>query len=132
MPETLKRKSFLKRKNDIENLFAKGKKKNFDCIRVVYYTNKCVSPQDCGIRIFVSAPKKFLHHACQRNLAKRRMKENIRKNLTDLIVASKNQGLSIDLGFVYQSNTVINYYDIEKIIVLSLQKIYSDIYETNI
>lgn len=126
--QTLRRSAMLKHKTDIETLFRTGKKNNFDFIRVVYKKHPQESEHE-NVRIFVSAPKKYLHHAIDRNTTKRRMREAIRKNLADLRKASKENGMCVDIAFVFQSNILHNYSEIEQIIVLSLQKIYSDIYE---
>lgn len=128
--QTLKRNSMLKHKIDIENLFKTGKKKNFEYLRVVYKKYTTESEHE-NVRIFVSAPKKYLHHAVDRNLTKRRMREAIRKNLSDLRKTSKEKSICIDIAFVFQSDIIHDYSEIEQIIVLSLQKIYSEIYETN-
>ncbi len=124
----LRRSAMLKHKTDIETLFKTGKKNNFEYIRTVFKKHTKESEQE-NVRIFVSAPKKYLHHAVDRNTAKRRMREAIRKNLTELRRKSNEKGTCIDIAFVFQSNILHNYSEIEQIIVLSLQKIYSDIYE---
>ena len=126
--QTLKRNSMLKHKIDIDTLFRTGKKANIEYIRLTYRKYSATSQQG-EVRIFVSAPKKFHHHAVDRNLIKRRMREAIRKNLQQLRIACSENNISIDIAFVYQTNIINDYSDIEKIIVLSLQKIYSEVYE---
>lgn len=126
--QTLKRSSMLKHKTDIENLFRKGKKANTEYIRHTYRKISATSSKD-GVRVFVSAPKKYLHHAVDRNLIKRRMREAIRKNLSELRKACAENNICIDIAFVYQTNIINDYSDIERIIVLSLRKIYSEVYE---
>ncbi len=128
--QTLKRSSMLKHKSDIENLFRKGRKANIAYIKCTYMTRRTESPQG-SVRIFVSAPKKYLHHAVDRNLMKRRMREAIRKNLSELRKACAENNICIDIAFVFQSNNIQDYSDVERIIVLSLTKIYSEVYEKN-
>ena len=93
-------------------------------------TRRTESPQGL-VRIFVSAPKKYLHHAVDRNLMKRRMREAIRKNLSEMRKAAAENNICIDIAFVFQSNNIQDYSDVERIIVLSLTKIYSEVYEKN-
>ena len=125
---TLKRSLMLKHKVDIENLFRKGRKANIDYIRYTYIKYRTESQQG-SVRIFVSAPKKYLRHAVDRNLIKRRMRESIRKNLSDLRKYCAENNICIDIALVYQTNIINDYSDIERIIVLSLRKIFSEVYE---
>ena len=126
--QTLKRSLMLKHKTDIENLFRKGRKANLEYIRHTYIKFSASSSQG-GVRIFVSAPKKSLRHAVDRNLIQRRMCEAVRKNLSDLRKYCAENNICIDIAFVYQTNIINDYSDIERIIVLSLRKIFSEVYE---
>lgn len=126
--QTLKRSCMLKHKSDIEKLFRTGRKANVEYIRHTYIKYSATSSQS-GVRIFVSAPKKYFHHAVDRNLMKRRMREAIRKNLSDMRKCCAENNIGVDIAFVMQSNIIRDYADVERIIVISLQKILNDIYE---
>jgi ribonuclease P protein component len=128
--QTLGRSSMLKHKSDIENLFRKGKKANVEYIRHTYIKYTATSPQG-GVRIFVSAPKKYFRHAVDRNLMKRRMREAIRKNLSEMRKYCAESNICIDIAFVMQTNIIRDYADVERIIVISLQKIFNEVYEKN-
>jgi len=60
---------------------------------------------------------------------KRRMREAIRKNLSEMRKYCAENNIGIDIAFVMQSNIIREYADVERIIVISLQKILNDIYE---
>lgn len=126
--QTLKRSCMLKHKADIESLFRTGRKTNIEYIRFTYRKYDAEIAHG-NVRIFVSAPKKYFRHAVDRNLMKRRMREAIRKNLHDLRKYCFENNICIDIAFVMQSNIIRDYTDVERIIVLFLRKIYSDIYE---
>ena len=126
--QTLGRSSMLKHKSDIEALFKTGRKANIEFIRYTY--RKSATGAECGnVRIFVSAPKKYFHHAVDRNLMKRRMREAIRKNLSELRKYCAESNICLDIAFVMQTNIIRDYSDVERIIVISLQKIFNEVYE---
>ncbi|MDD2634645.1 MAG: ribonuclease P protein component [Bacteroidales bacterium] len=121
----LGRKYFLKHKTEIQNLFEKGIRFNKVLVRSIYLSKE--NEDNYGIKIFVSVPKKKINKACNRNLVKRRIKEAIRLNLSELKQLSADKKIEIYIGFVYCSNKIENYNIIENKIVLSLQNIYSNL-----
>ncbi|MDD3688337.1 MAG: ribonuclease P protein component [Bacteroidales bacterium] len=124
---SLKRSSFLKLKTDIQLLFDKGKRINQGEIKVIYL--KEANPDEKGFKVFVSAPKRLLRHATQRNRAKRQLREAIRLNCTDLRDLCAENDISLFFGVIYSSQSSLKYNIIEQKIVISLQKIYNEIYE---
>ncbi|MBO4614501.1 MAG: ribonuclease P protein component [Bacteroidales bacterium] len=126
--QTLGRSSMLKHKSDIEALFRTGRKANIEYIRYTY-KNFRTDTKSGNVRIFVSAPKKYFHHAVDRNLMKRRMREAIRKNLSELRKYCAESNICLDIAFVMQTNIIRDYSDVERIIVISLQKIFNEVYE---
>ena len=123
----LNRSSFLKLKTDIQRLFDKGKRINQGEIKVIYH--KEANPNEKGFKVFVSAPKRLLHNATQRNRAKRQLREAIRLNCTDLQNLCTEREISLFFGVIYSSQSSLKYNIIEQKIVISLQKIYNEIYE---
>jgi ribonuclease P protein component len=124
---SLKRSSFLKLKTDIQRLFDKGKRFNQGEIRIVYFYE--LNPCEKGFKVFVSAPKRLLHHATDRNRAKRQMREATRLNCTDLRNLCAKNDISLFFGVIYSSQSNLKYNIIQQKIVISLQKIYTEIYE---
>jgi ribonuclease P protein component len=124
---SLNRSSFLKLKTDIQRLFDNGKRLNQGEIRIVYFYE--INSGEKGLKVFVSAPKRLLHHANQRNRAKRQIREAMRLNCTDLRNLCEQNNVSLFFGTIYSSDSNLKYNIIQQKIVISLQKIYNEIYE---
>ncbi|HPX77116.1 MAG TPA: ribonuclease P protein component [Bacteroidales bacterium] len=122
-----KRKSFLKLKSEIQSLFNKGEKINTSSFRLFYYFE--LNSQQSDLKLFVSAPKKLLKSAVKRNIAKRRFKEAFRLNCHHLKEISEKHKIKIFVGIIHNNPSLIKYNEIEKNLILSLQKIYTEIYE---
>ncbi|HNY43599.1 MAG TPA: ribonuclease P protein component [Bacteroidales bacterium] len=127
LKNNLKRKSFLKLKSEIQSLFNEGKKINTSSFRLLYHFE--LNSQQYGLKLFVSAPKKLLKSAVKRNTAKRRFKEAFRLNCHHLKEISEKHKINIFVGIIHNNSNLIEYSDIEKNLILSLQKIYNEIYE---
>ncbi|MDD2385487.1 MAG: ribonuclease P protein component [Bacteroidales bacterium] len=121
----LNRKYFLKHKLEIQNLFEKGMRFSNAPIKIVYLVKE--NNNHIGIKLFLSVPKKQINKACDRNLIKRRIKESIRLNLSELKQLCTDKKIEIHIGFVYYSNKIEDYNIIDNKIVLSLQNIYSNL-----
>lgn len=122
-----KRKSFLKLKSEIQSLFNKGEKINTSSFRLFYYFE--LNSQQSNLKLFVSAPKKLLKSAVKRNIVKRRFKEAFRLNCHHLKEISEKHKIKIFVGIIHNNPSLIKYNEIEKNLILSLQKIYTEIYE---
>ncbi|HOE39736.1 MAG TPA: ribonuclease P protein component [Bacteroidales bacterium] len=122
-----KRKSFLKLKSEIQSLFNEGEKINTSSFRLFYYFE--LNSQQSDLKLFVSAPKKLLKSAVKRNIAKRRFKEAFRLNCHHLKEISEKHKIKIFVGIIHNNPSLIKYNEIEKNLILSLQKIYTKIYE---
>ncbi|MDD4148781.1 MAG: ribonuclease P protein component [Bacteroidales bacterium] len=120
----LSRKYFLKHKSEIQKLFEKGMRFSNEPLRIVYSFKE--NTGHSGIKLFISIPKKQVNKACDRNLIKRRIKEAIRLNLSELKQICIDKKIETYIGFVYYSNKIEDYNIIENKIVLSLQNIYSN------
>ena len=120
----LNRKYFLKHKSEIQNLFQNGMRFSNAPIKIIYLVKK--NSNYFGLKLFVSVPKKQIKKASDRNLVKRRIKEAIRLNLSELKQICTDENIEAHIGFVYYSNKIEEYNIIENKIVLSLQNIYSN------
>lgn len=121
----LSRKFFLKHKTEIQCLFEKGIRFSNNPLKIIYFIKH--GSDSCGIKLFISIPKKQIAKANQRNLIKRRIKESVRINLNPLKQLCSEANIELYIGFVYYSNKIEEYNIIENKIVLSLQSIYSNI-----
>ncbi|MDR2010791.1 MAG: ribonuclease P protein component [Bacteroidales bacterium] len=128
MDNSLKRDSILRLKSEIQDLFDNGKREYPGIIKVVWIQEKDI--EEGKVKIFISVPKKIINKAVRRNLVKRRIKEALRINLTELKDLCKQNNICIKLGVVYIHSSIEEFDQIENKIMLTLQKIYSKIYET--
>ena len=123
----LNRSFFLKHKSEIQFLFKNGERFKSDILNTVWHIDN--NSQESGIKVFISVPKRCLIKASDRNLVKRRIKEAIRLNLQNLKTTCAEENISLSYAVVYSKNNIEAFNNIESKIVISLQKIYSKIYE---
>lgn len=114
----------LKSKKAIELLFQKGKSININPIRVVYLPKQ--EKSNIPANVGVSVPKKHIKLAVNRNLIKRRIREAYRLNNHDFKNHLLKNNLGIELMFVYNSQQILPYSEIEakiKVILTRLIKL---------
>ena len=68
-------------------------------------------------------PKKKIKLACTRNLLKRRIREVIRRKKEKYILKFKDKKKRVEIAFIYSSEKVITYKEIEVKINLILQRL---------
>lgn len=126
---TFKPNERLKSKKKIDLLFEKGKAHTEYPIQVIYYIVEDVA--ESQLQAAFSVPKRLFKHAVDRNKLKRLMRESYRKVKVGLKKDLLNKKMSLFLMWVYKSNEISKYAQIEHKIektVIQLQKI---INETN-
>ena len=117
---TFKKEERLTNKQTIEKLFESGKSVNAPAFKLIW-SNRLDSKFPA--QILISVPKKTFSSAVIRNRIKRRIREAYRKNKHSLYEILNNKHLSIAMALVYTAKQELTYSDIEKNMLVSLQKL---------
>lgn len=122
MPESLRlyKKEKLCSAVAIEQLFGPG---GADFARLVYPLRAVArrNPRrssDAPVAFMISVPKKRLRHAVDRVAMRRRIREAYRLNHRNI---NLEDGIRLDVGFVYVANGLVPYADIERAMLRLLQ-----------
>ena len=122
--QTLRKTEIINHKKKIDQLFKSGNRFIIDEFQLVYSTS---NSDDNWFNILISVPKKKIKLACTRNLLKRRIREVIRKKKEKYILKLKDKKKQVKIAFIYTSEKVITYKDIEVKINLILQRLLKEI-----
>ena len=118
--QTLRKKEIINHKKKIDQLFKSGNRFIIDEFQLVYSTS---NSDDNWFNILISVPKKKIKLAYARNLLKRRIKEVIRRKKEKYILELKDKKKQLKIAFIYNSEKVITYKDIEEKINLILLRL---------
>ena len=118
--QTLRKTEIINHKKKIDQLFKSGNRFLVDEFQVVYSTS---NSYDNWFNILISVPKKKIKLASARNLLKRRIKEVIRRKKEKYILKLKDKKKQLKIAFIYNSEKVITYKDIEEKINLNLLRL---------
>ena len=118
--QTLRKTEIINHKKKIDQLFKSGNRFIIDEFQLVYSTS---NSDDNWFNILISVPKKKIKLACARNLLKRRIKEVIRRKKEKYILDLKDKKKQLKIAFIYNSEKVITYKDIEEKINLILLRL---------
>ena len=118
--QTLRKTEIINNKKKIDQLFNSGNRFIIDEFQLVYSTS---NSDDNWFNILISVPKKKIKLACARNLLKRRIKEVIRRKKEKYILKLKDKKKQLKIAFIYNSEKVITYKDIEEKINLILLRL---------
>lgn len=103
-------------KKDIEMLFQKSQQ-IFVFPFKVYYNQNIGNEMS---QVLITIPKRNFNHASDRNLLKRLFRENYRKYKG---ILSSKSNRKVQIAFVYVHKEIITYQNMEKSVILALQKI---------
>ena len=118
--QTLRKTEIINHKKKIDQLFKSGNRFIIDEFQLVYSIS---NSDDNWFNILISVPKKKIKLASARNLLKRRIKEVIRRKKEKYILEFKDKKKQLKIAFIYNSEKVITYKDIEEKINLILQRL---------
>ena len=99
----------LKSRKSIEQLFLEGKKLHRFPVTAVYSVEESEKP---SFQIAVSAPKKHMKKASDRNTIKRRLREAVRLNQDKLSFPAK-----LSMMLIYTTNEKLEYKQIEQSVI---------------
>ena len=111
-------------KSDIDNLFQSGQSFLSYPLRIVYMSVSGDSSPETGISVLISVPKKRIKHAVGRNRIKRMIREAYRLNKCVPEDSSSPNG-KLHIAFMYISDEILPYKDIEKAMLKALKKLYT-------
>lgn len=106
-----RKKERLTLRNEIQRLFKEGKTLKGRHIRLLFYVETNYSATE--VKTLFSVPKKIHRTAVKRNFLKRRMREAYRLNKHHLLKKTENRHLLLHLGFIYLSQDILTYSEIE-------------------
>ena len=105
----------------IERLFGEGKSLMAFPLRAAYRLRE---PGDTPVQFLISIPKKRIRRAVNRVLLRRRTREAYRLNRRELLTPTLlQQGIGVDIAFVYLDNTPAPYSVINEKMTSLLQRI---------
>ena len=117
---TFKKNERLTNKKTFDLLFNKGNSFSVPPLRLVWvYSQK---DSAIPVQLGISVPKRSFAKAVDRNTLKRRIRESYRKNKSGLYGMLKEKNLAIALMIIYTSKEQLPYQEIEKKMIVSLQR----------
>ena len=121
----LTKKERLSGKKQIEVIFREGNSFFIAPFRVIWLSYD-QGPMRAPVRMMIAVSGKNIRKAVKRNLIKRRMREAYRKHKNILTEWLADKNMALDVVFIYTGTQILLYQDIEKKLVLSLQKIVAE------
>jgi ribonuclease P protein component len=104
-------------KKDIDRLFGSGQSFISYPLRIVYLSDTGNSLPASGISTLIGVPKKRIRHAVQRNRVKRLIREAYRLNKNEILNHCKQDGIYLQIAFMYVCDEIKPYSEMEKAIL---------------
>lgn len=121
MPFNYPKKEKLCSKILISKLFEKNQKFTKYPLRLMWI--ETALPAKVPVQSVVSVSKRRFKKAVTRNLLKRRMREAFRLNKNELYNLLNAENKQLALMFIYQSNDILPFLDIEKAVIFLLKEL---------
>ncbi len=121
MNQGFKKEERLYSKKRIGLLFSEGESFFVYPFKVVYKT--IPEPSDYSVQLLISVSKQKFKHAVKRNRVKRLVREAYRKNKSILLEQENYEENTLLVGLIYVANTIMDYHQIEKKIILILHRL---------
>jgi len=124
LKQTFKKEERLHSKKLIRQLFAEGNSFFVYPFKVLYkeIEEESVFP----VQVLISVSKRKFKSAVKRNRVKRLFREAYRKNKSIVFECNSNNNKTLLIGFIYVADTIMDYHEIEKKIMIILQRLKSN------
>jgi len=108
-------------KKQIDELFVSGNSFFQYPFKVVYLEQG--SGTESPVQLLVSVSRRNFKKATDRNKVKRLVRESYRKNKSHLYIQCSASDKQLLIGLIYTASTILSYAEIEKKIILILQRL---------
>ena len=106
----------------VDNLFKDGKAFIVYPLRVVFSARRVAEGEYAGCKFLITIPKKKIRHAVDRVLLRRRVREAYRLNRHTFLDKCHEEGVIVEVAFLYLSDRISAYAHIEERIKEALEK----------
>jgi len=111
----------LRSKRIVERLFTTGKSVFIYPFKIFYFSENELSANQ--VQVLITVSKRNFKKAVDRNRIKRLIREAYRKNKYGLCDQLKRHNKSMAIGLIYVGETILSYQEIERKLILILQRL---------
>lgn len=124
MKQTFKKEERLHSKKLIGQLFAEGNSFFVYPFKILY--KEIDEKKEFPVQVLISVSKRKFKSAVKRNKVKRLFREAYRKNKSIVFDRNGSSDKTLLIGFIYVADTIMDYHEIEKKIMIILQRLKSN------